>query len=142
MICKKQYIFIKIIYHFFFYFKYYTQLLCYAKTSIFSLRLYITFFLLQILHSTVKTRFFRHHVFFWGSKWSKTLHMPHSLSQLQQYLILMRLHASIPHNDIPKKIEYSLIAVRKMSCNLRYYDSLLVPRVKKKGRLLRWHRKC
>ena len=94
------------------------------------------FFLLQILRLNCQDALFRHHAFFWGSKWFKTVHMPHSLSQLQRDLVLMKLHASVSHNDIAKKIECSLIAIRKMSCNLRYYDSLLVPRVKKKDRFL------
>ena len=35
----------------------------------------------------------------------------------------MRLYISISHDNIAKKIECSLIAIRKISCNLRHYDS-------------------
>jgi hypothetical protein len=62
--------------------------------------------------------------------------MPRALTQIQQDVVETRLRLNVAHKDITEEIGCGLQQIRKMSSNLKNFDSVVVPKVKKRGRPL------
>jgi hypothetical protein len=62
--------------------------------------------------------------------------MPRALTQIQQDVVETRLRLNVAHKDIAEEIGCGLQQIRKMSSNLKNFDSVVVPKVRKRGRPL------
>ena len=63
--------------------------------------------------------------------------MPRALTQIQRDVVETRLRLSVAHNDIVEEIGCSLQQIRQMSSNLKSFGSVVVPKVRKRGRPLK-----
>ena len=62
--------------------------------------------------------------------------MPRALTQIQRDVVETRLRLKVPHKDITEEIGCSLGQIRKMSSNFNNFGSVVVPKVRKRGRPL------